>query len=321
MGYVFLLSKDNLKLAKAEAESLIGKGCSSDEDILLVKKEEITLNLLAKRLAYTKLIFQELFQSGYEDLEKNMEKFDWQKIYDANFVIRKIGCNSKKLKDEGEYAKFVWRKVKNPKVDLKYAKTRITLLCGKKVYACLLLAETDKSYLSRKAHLRPSLHPTSLSPKLAKAMINLSGAVKGDVIADPFCGSGGILIEAGLMLIRTIGIDISKKMLKMCEKNLEHYKVKNFKLMEADTTKTRLNADYAVTDLPYGRGSRVTEDLEDLYLNFLKNMKSWKIKKAVVCFPDFVDYKKIIKQSSFKIENEFEEYLHKSLKKKVVVVK
>ncbi|MBW3022872.1 methyltransferase domain-containing protein [Candidatus Woesearchaeota archaeon] len=319
MAYIFLLSKDNLKLAKAEAETLAGKAEYSDDEIFLVKKE-IDIKLLSKRLAYTKMIFQELFSCPYKDLENKMQEFEWQKVYSENFSIRKLGDTSK-IKSEKSYAKFVWNKVKNPEVDLKDAKTKIILLCGKKVHVCLFLAETDKSYNKRKAHMRPSLHPTSLNPKLAKAMVNLTGAVKGNVICDPFCGSGGILIEAGLMQMKTIGIDISRMMLKRAEKNLEHYKVKNFKLLEGDATKMRVKADFVVADLPYGKSSKITEKHEKLYLNFLRNIKNWAVKKSVIGFPDFVDYKKIIKQAGFTIENEFEQYIHKSLVKKIVVIK
>ena len=319
MKHVFLLSKDNLKLAKAEAEALVGENCSADKNILFVKKE-IDAKQLGKRLAYTKTILQELFSCSYGDLEKNLEKFEWQEIYDKSFVVRKNGYNENKIRDEKEYGKYVWRNIRNPKVDLKEANTKIIILCGRKVHVCLFVSETDKSYSLRKAHLRPSLHPTSLNPKLAKAMINLTGAEKGSLIADPFCGSGGILIEAGLMQMKTIGVDISKKLLKMAEKNMEHYKIRNFKLIEGDAVKARIKADYVVTDLPYGIGSRITGKNEELYDDFLKNMKTWGVKKSVIGFPSFVDFRKIIKKAGFKIENEFEEYLHRNLAKKIVVL-
>ena len=73
-------------------------------------------------------------------------------------------------------------------------------------------------------------------------------------------------------------------------------KMKYWHLQADDATKARIKCDYVVTDLPYGLNSEITEKLGDLYLNFLKNIKKWKIKNAVVSFPDFVDYKKIIKQ-------------------------
>ena len=248
-----------------------------------------------------------------------MQDFDWQSVYKESFVIRII--NGEKIKPEAEYAKFVWRKVKNPKVDLKEAKTRIFIICNKKIHVGIFLGETDKSYLDRKAAMKPSLHPTAMSPKLAKAMVNLTGAEKNETICDPFCGTGGILVEAGLMGFKTIGCDISKKMLAFAEKNLEHCKVRYFHLQADDATKARVKCNYVVTDLPYGRNSEVTEKLDKLYLDFLINIKKWKIKKAVVSFPDFINYKKIIKNAGFKAEEEFENYIHKSLTKKIVVLK
>ena len=44
-------------------------------------------------------------------------------------------------------------------------------------------------------------------------------------------------------------------------------------------------------------------------------------KKAVIVFPDFVNYRKLLKKAGFKIEKEFEQYIHRSLSRKVVKVK
>ena len=44
---------------------------------------------------------------------------------------------------------------------------------------------------------RPAPHPDiALSPRLARTLVNLAGAVPGQTILDPFCGSGTILVEA-----------------------------------------------------------------------------------------------------------------------------
>ena len=76
--------------------------------------------------------------------------------------------------------------------------------------------------MERKAHLRPELQPTSLHPRLARALINLTGIRKG-ILLEPFCGAGGILLEAGLMGIKTVGYDIDKIVLKKCKINLNFY--------------------------------------------------------------------------------------------------
>ncbi|MFC1801373.1 TRM11 family SAM-dependent methyltransferase [Nanoarchaeota archaeon] len=176
---------------------------------------------------------------------------------------------------------------------------------------------SKKGFLSRRAHLLPEGHPTSLHPKLARALVNLTGAKKGDVILDPFCGAGGILIEAGLIGCKVVGFDIDKIMLKRAKINFDHLKIKNYKLELKDATTINKHFDYIVTDLPYGKNSKVSEkDLNKLYSDFFKVLKKIKPKKAIIGLPDFVNYKK------FKLimKKEFSWYLHKSLTKKILVL-
>ncbi len=319
MKALFILSKEDLKLAYAEFSAVMKKEFRAEENILIADCDEDEIKKAKKRLAYANSVFRFLFSCKTAELEAKMQEFDWQPVYNESFSIRAI--NGKTIKPEAEYAKFVWRKVKNPKVDLKEAKTKIFLICDKKIHVGIFLGETDKSYLGRKAAMKSAVYPTAINPKLAKAMVNLTGAEKNETICDPFCGTGGILVEAGLMGMKTIGCDISPRMINLSTKNLEKNKAKYWHLQVDDATKARIKCDYVATDLPYGRNSEVTEKPDKLYLNFLLNIKTWKIKKAVVSFPGFIDYKKIIKNAGFKIEEEFENYIHKSLTKKIVVLK
>jgi tRNA (guanine10-N2)-dimethyltransferase len=309
---LLLLSKEKLDLAKAEAEALLGR-VKIENNILVTANEDLSL---MKQLAFANKICKILFVTDKKNLERDLQKFDWNSIYKKSFCLRIEG---KLSKNEAQLAGFVWNKLKNPKVDLEKPGTRIEIIAGRKIYCCLLLHESDKKYLLRKTHLRPMPHPTSLHPKLAKALVNLSGAVNGEVV-DPFCGSGGILMEAGLMGLKAVGYDIDKIMLKMADKNLAYFKVKGYKLVEGDGTKIP-KADYVVTDLPYGRSSKLSEKIDTLYLKFLKNLKKVLQKRAVVVFPDNVNYRKLAKGANLKIEKEFSYYIHKSLTKKITVLR
>ena len=61
-----------------------------------------------------------------------------------------------------------------------------------------------------------------LPPKLAQILINLCGPLEpGAVVLDPFCGTGVVLQEALLMGYRAYGTDISERMVKYSEKNLQ----------------------------------------------------------------------------------------------------
>ena len=56
---------------------------------------------------------------------------------------------------------------------------------------------------------RPYISPkTSTSPKLCRTLLTLAGAKPGDTVLDPFCGSGTLLMEAAILGMKCIGIDI-----------------------------------------------------------------------------------------------------------------
>lgn len=61
-----------------------------------------------------------------------------------------------------------------------------------------------------------------LPPKLARIMINLSGATGGTLL-DPFCGTGVVLQEALLDGFTVTGTDLSDKMVDYTAKNLEWF--------------------------------------------------------------------------------------------------
>jgi tRNA (guanine10-N2)-dimethyltransferase len=308
---IFLLSKQNIDLSKQEVLALTKK-----QDFMLIDNLLIINSNFKdyKRLAYTKEVYDLLFISNPKNLLTDMKNFNWQKIYKTNFCLR--AHNSKK---EKQFADLIWNKIKSPKVNLKSPKTEIHLFFIKnKVIGALLKYKNKQEFEKRKPHLRPELHPSSLNPRLARALINITGIEK-DKLLDPFCGSGGILIEAGLIKLQPIGYDTDKIMLKRAEINLKHYKIKDYKLKQQDATKIKTKVNYIVTDLPYSRNTK-KQDLTKLYLNFLKTLKKILKKKAVIGFPDFIDHKQLIEKSKLKIEKEFNYYLHKSLSKKIILL-
>lgn len=58
-------------------------------------------------------------------------------------------------------------------------------------------------------------------PQLIKALINLIGLSSGDIVLDPMTGSGTLNIEASLMGIKSIGIDISPFCILMSKAKVE----------------------------------------------------------------------------------------------------
>jgi len=311
MKKILFLSGEDLELAKEEAIAVAGtKKFKQDKNLLILETEN---NL--ERLAFTKKVFRFLFSTKPKKLQKKIKSFDWKEIYKKDFCIRIKGKIDFK---ESEIASLIWAELENPKVNLKNPKTKIYfLLTGKKVYCGLLLHENKEKFMDRRPHLRKGFHPTSMQPKLARALVNLSRIKEKETLLDPFCGTGGILIEAGLVGCKLKGNDINKKMLQRTELNLKAFKLKA-KLTQGDALKIKSEADAVVTDLPYGRGSYHNLEIDELYSEFLKKAPNMlkKGKYMVVVFP-----KKIKIKTKLKKIKELEFYTHHSLTRQIVILR
>jgi len=205
-----------------------------------------------------------------------------------------------------------------PIIKLKEAKRKFVLLQDKDLFFIAEeLWENKEQFAKRRNHLLPAPHPTSLQPKLARALINLASPKRTFVLLDPFCGSGGILIEAALMQYECKGIDIDQDMLKRAKRNLVSLGLSTT-LSLGDARESLYSVDAIVTDLPYGKNSKA-DNLEELYACFLKNAEQF-TKKMVVAAPSSARLSECIKQTHWKIKRSFSLPLHKSLTKEVFIL-
>ncbi len=337
--HIFHCSKENSLLSKEEILSLIPhKSFKQIKNFVLLEidakqirenkknTEKNSFKELLQRLAYTNSISEILFETNFGNLEKDVTGYDWKNVHEKDFCVRIISNSSKIIEfkfSEKSIGSIIWNKLKNkktiPKVNLSNPTSLFNFFSLDKIYAAKHITDTDKSYLNRKPNARLETHPTSMNPKIVRVCINLTGLKKG-ILLDPFCGTGGILIEAGLMGFKVVGSDIDKIMIKRSEVNLEQYEIKKFRLFVKDATKINEKFDTIVTDLPYGKNSSLhNKKIKSLYSEFLENIFKQVKKKGriVVIVPDFVP-RSII--NNFKIRNEFTFYIHKSLSKKVYVL-
>ena len=72
----------------------------------------------------------------------------------------------------------------------------------------------------RTARERPFFHPSSMNPILQRTLINLTAIKEGEWLLDPFCGTGGSLIEAALLGFKSVGIEIDRRIIWGAYKNL-----------------------------------------------------------------------------------------------------
>jgi len=163
------------------------------------------------------------------------------------------------------------------KVDLESPEVELRVLITDRLHFYLSECVVDRGQFERrKVGLRPFFSPVSLHPKFARALINLTGVPTGGSLLDPFCGTGGILIEASLMGLRALGSDISADMVEGCRVNLEHFGARSERLEVVDVgdiADVFDHVDAVATDPPYGRSATtMREGLISLYARSLASM-------------------------------------------------
>ena len=270
MRLLFELSGEHPELPAAEAEE-VARTVSPGFLRLAREPGALVLELLGaeqfhfERLAYAHAVHRHLFSCPAEDVAKRLGKMmdgegalprvPTARVRVSGFAGLRAAARDQTLEKELGgvlHSRF--------KIDLVDPDLKLRVLLSDNAHAGIVLWEQEKKPIeSRKAAHRPFFSPISLGPKLARAMVNLSGCGGRATVLDPFCGTGGILIEAGSMGLRVIGSDVDWRMVEGCLKNLEHFGIRGevFKadIGEAAPLLGERTVDAIVTDLPYGRAS------------------------------------------------------------------
>jgi tRNA G10 N-methylase Trm11 len=144
----------------------------------------------------------------------------------------------------------------------------------------------------------------AISPRLSKIMINLSGAKKGELLLDGFCGIGGILIEALIKGINVYGVDKDKQAIENCRENIK-WVVKRYnldassKIVHGDSKalkNIKFNTLVSETSLGELLKKRISDSMAREYiskfekniipiLRNLKNLKKSSDSRMVLTFP------------------------------------
>jgi len=275
---MFELSKEHKTFPSAEviatldAENIGYMIVDSNENVLVVDigTDDSVIQRFAERLSFTFVIDELLFScpASLDEIVQYAEKHPLMK--DGSIAIR---CKNRSSSIQSQELIDCLGEIytKNRLVNLTYPEIELRVVVTEdRAYIGIKKATIDTSHFQkRRGHFRPFLAPITLHPKIARALVNLSGIKKQETLLDPFCGTGGILLEAGLLGIHIIGSDIDKKMIDGCRKNLEFYHLTNFTLFCADIgdiSKHVCSVDAVVTDFPYARATTTKgEELTKLY--------------------------------------------------------
>lgn len=126
----------------------------------------------------------------------------------------------------------------------------------------------------------------SISPRLAKILVNLSEVKSGEKIADVFCGIGVVLIEALKQEIKVVGVDRDGKAISGAGENLKWFgfPTENYKLHNDDSSKIKIeNVSGVASEPDFGeilkkiptseKAEAMIKNYENLMIRVLNNVK------------------------------------------------
>jgi len=248
------------------------------------------------------------------------------------YTFKLSGENHKlaKLELETLLGKKLQRKEDSVSIELNLTKNKVIKLCHNSamLQKCYLnnikiwASKSDKRFIERAPKKKVKFHPAMLKPKLARLLINLTGAKKE--LLDPFCGTGSVLIEADVLGLKPIGSDIERKMVWYSKLNTEHFGVKA-ELHQLDATELekhfKPNSIEAIAcDPPYGRSSTLAgKKMNELYPKFLASAhKILKPNARLVMIKPH--YLKLKITKDWKKLGEFDWYVHGGLTRQILVL-
>lgn len=242
---------------------------------------------LARRLGMTHYLYEVLGQCGLNDHEllTLIERADLETVMGTGrtFAVRVHFLEQNRLYTHRHaLLKAVGERItrRGYVVDLTGpAKSFVLLFTADACFLCALVWTIDKRQFSdKRPHARPFFLPGVIMPKVARAIVNLSGIRAAERMLDPFCGTGGIILEGAMVDAHVVGTDIQRRMIYGAQENMAFFRLPG-ELVISDATQLPLrreSVDAVVTDLPYGRasvvaGSGIPED-EDARAEYLARL-------------------------------------------------
>ncbi|MEM0156593.1 MAG: methyltransferase domain-containing protein [Thermoplasmataceae archaeon] len=186
-----------------------------------------------------------------------------------------------------------------------------------------IFSGNSAQFEERRAPRRPFFSPISMHPRIARFLVNVSNAPKDGTILDPFCGTGGILMEAGLTGRHVTGIDMSLQMTSGAKLNLKYFGIRDFRIVTGNFLELSIpdEIDAVVTDLPYGRNSPMHR--QDIIVLYRKSMEKFAeiLKTGSRCVIAVSDLKLLPGDlKDFHIIKIIEHRIHRSLTRHYVIM-
>jgi len=321
MKLIFELSGENPTLPFAELEC-VGTICAKRAQVAVAECPDPRSTC---RLAMTHVILKYLGECDPEIGSFRHLLQDLAIETDHSFAgrVKKVHSGGTRMVQHWsrqEFERLIGTMIRGP-VDLSAPESEYrAIISGDRCYFGKVLYTIDRGgYDKRNPGKRSFFHPGVMMPRMARALVNISCVQPKNRLLDPFCGTGGILIEAVMLGIDTIGSDFDPVMVRGSRQNL-----KKSAILIADATRLPLDnesVDTVVTDLPYGQSVSIKKDdsLDQLYDDTLLELRRVlrRGKRAVI-----VTHKNIadIAAQHMHVLQQHEQRVHKSLTRRVLVL-
>lgn len=337
----FLLSGENETLPAAEltaileAENIPCEVRKRLDQLVSLESDLESVEAVHRRAAYTMMSALELFtcEAKETSITETIQSTDFHPFLKPaeSFAVRikRIKEHALKVRTvplEAELGKRILKNVPKAKVNLKRPdKTFVGILTEGYLFFGLKQKEIQiKTYSERRPRKKPFFHPSAMPSKLARCMVNLARAKANDILLDPFCGTGSVMIEASFVGCKVLGLDIQRRMVTGCRKNLAHFKVVSEGLVIADSMRLPLqHVDCLVTDPPYGRSaSTMKSTTKHIVEKVLDSVWPVLFKGQRICIasPKTLNIAKIGMELGYKhLESHFA-YVHRTLTREIAVL-
>ena len=302
--------------------------------VLCIQAPPESVESVASRAAMTRVCCFELFNCDAVETEilqkvrlTSLEGFIGQ---GESFAvrIRRIRAAAPQINRgelERKLGEQILKKIKDAKVNLTTPKRMFfgVLTENRFIFGLKMAEVSPKAFLERRPQRRPFFHPAALLAKLARCMVNLAKPKAGELVLDPFCGTGTLLVEAGLIGCRVLGFDAQRRMVKGSLQNLAYYGVKPEGMIAADARRLPVKeVDCIVTDPPYGRSATTLGlSTEQLVRDFLSTAQESVRKGHRICIasPKSIRIGEIGRELGFKHVESHLVYVHRGLTREIAV--
>ncbi len=322
MRLLFFLSGEFEELAKIEARTFLNvfRGNAEEEDTqILTGHCDNELTEYFHRFGLIHEVSRHLFSCS--SLDELKELFKGIEIPAGRICVRVRNIGKRKvdsLKLERELGAILWRR--GAEISVSKPDHIIRVYFSNQIHVGILLYKTDrKQFLMRRPDLKPFFRPGAILPRIARSLVNTAG-VRSGIVLDPMCGTGTILVEAGLMGLDFIGIEAYRAIAEGCGVNLRYYNLPaNVAIGDAKNMGLKNGSvDGIVTDFPYLQSTKSLGKIHELYSSALREFHRVLRENCRAVFLTNLDVDELVEEH-FEIEYKLCQKLHKSLTRRIYV--